>query len=175
MSHFARAMAGAGLYGQIRAAAPVPRSTFCTTAALCKRCHSPRPRPEQCIKGLRRQDQDHGRLRLPLRSRLDCHGLPIEIKVDEQLGRKKLEMDPIAVRRACPSTRRSTSRPPEQPVSADRRLGRWDNPYKTMSFEYRPHPETSTTSFEKDFVYKASNRLLVHPRPHRPRRGRGRV
>ena len=22
----------------------------------------------------------------------DCHGLPIEIKVDEQLGRKKLEM-----------------------------------------------------------------------------------
>ena len=31
----------------------------------------------------------------------DCHGLPIEIKVDEQLGRKKLEMPAIAVRRAC--------------------------------------------------------------------------
>ena len=31
----------------------------------------------------------------------DCHGLPIEIKVDEQLGRKKLEMNPLAVRRAC--------------------------------------------------------------------------
>ena len=31
----------------------------------------------------------------------DCHGLPIEIKVDEQLGRKKLEMDPVQVRRAC--------------------------------------------------------------------------
>ena len=30
----------------------------------------------------------------------DCHGLPIEIKVDEQLGRKKLEMDPLAVRHA---------------------------------------------------------------------------
>jgi isoleucyl-tRNA synthetase len=28
----------------------------------------------------------------------DCHGLPIEIKVDEQLGGKKLEMDPVAVR-----------------------------------------------------------------------------
>jgi isoleucyl-tRNA synthetase len=25
----------------------------------------------------------------------DCHGLPIEIKVDEKLGGKKLEMDPI--------------------------------------------------------------------------------
>jgi isoleucyl-tRNA synthetase len=30
----------------------------------------------------------------------DCHGLPIEIKVDEQLGRKKLEM-PVAAARAC--------------------------------------------------------------------------
>ena len=31
----------------------------------------------------------------------DCHGLPIEIKVDEQLGGRKLEMDPVAVRQAC--------------------------------------------------------------------------
>ena len=31
----------------------------------------------------------------------DCHGLPIEIKVDEALGRKKLEMDPLEVRNAC--------------------------------------------------------------------------
>src|SRR5579859_1272731 len=31
----------------------------------------------------------------------DCHGLPIEFKVDENLGRKKLEMDPLAVRKAC--------------------------------------------------------------------------
>ena len=30
----------------------------------------------------------------------DCHGLPIEIKVDEQLGRKKLEMAAIDVRKA---------------------------------------------------------------------------
>src|SRR5271166_4899197 len=28
----------------------------------------------------------------------DCHGLPIEIKVDDLLGRKKLDMDPLAVR-----------------------------------------------------------------------------
>ena len=31
----------------------------------------------------------------------DCHGLPIEIKVDEQLGRKKLELPPVEVLRAC--------------------------------------------------------------------------
>ncbi|MGD0832497.1 MAG: class I tRNA ligase family protein, partial [Terracidiphilus sp.] len=31
----------------------------------------------------------------------DCHGLPIEIKVDEQLGRKKLEMPVPDVLAAC--------------------------------------------------------------------------
>src|ERR1700760_50467 len=31
----------------------------------------------------------------------DCHGLPIEIKVDDKLGRKKLEMDPLQVRKEC--------------------------------------------------------------------------
>ena len=31
----------------------------------------------------------------------DCHGLPIEIKVDEQLGGRKLELNPIQVRQAC--------------------------------------------------------------------------
>ena len=31
----------------------------------------------------------------------DCHGLPIEIKVDESLGGKKLQMAPIQVRQAC--------------------------------------------------------------------------
>ena len=31
----------------------------------------------------------------------DCHGLPIEIKVDQQLGGKKLQMDPKDVRLEC--------------------------------------------------------------------------
>ena len=31
----------------------------------------------------------------------DCHGLPIEIKVDQQLGGKKLQMQPMEVRREC--------------------------------------------------------------------------
>src|SRR5439155_517246 len=31
----------------------------------------------------------------------DCHGLPIEIKVDQQLGGKKLQMRPLDVRREC--------------------------------------------------------------------------
>src|SRR5579883_2570942 len=31
----------------------------------------------------------------------DCHGLPIEYKVDKDLGGKKLQMPPISIRNAC--------------------------------------------------------------------------
>lgn len=31
----------------------------------------------------------------------DCHGLPIEIKVEEQLGTKKAGMSKVAIRREC--------------------------------------------------------------------------
>ena len=38
----------------------------------------------------------------------DCHGLPIEIKVDEQLGRKKLEMPAEAFLKECRARTRRT-------------------------------------------------------------------
>jgi isoleucyl-tRNA synthetase len=85
----------------------------------------------------------------------DCHGLPIEIKVDEQLGRKKLEMDPIAVRRAC---REYAQKYVDLQRSQFERIGvfaRWNNPYLTMSFSYEAAiVETFYDFFEKDFVYK---------------------
>jgi isoleucyl-tRNA synthetase len=85
----------------------------------------------------------------------DCHGLPIEIKVDEQLGRKKLEMEPVAVRRAC---REYAQKYVDLQRSQFERLGifgRWDSPYLTMSFEYEAKIlETFYEFFEKDFVYK---------------------
>src|SRR6266403_5814790 len=66
----------------------------------------------------------------------DCHGLPIEIKVDEALGRKKLEMPAIAVRRKC-------SEYAEKYLNIQRNqfkrlgiLGRWDQPYSTMTPQY---------------------------------------
>jgi isoleucyl-tRNA synthetase len=31
----------------------------------------------------------------------DCHGLPIELKVDKDLGAKKRELSPVAFRKAC--------------------------------------------------------------------------
>ena len=85
----------------------------------------------------------------------DCHGLPIEIKVDEQLGRKKLEMDPIAVRQAC---REYAQKYVDLQKSQFERLGifgRWTDPYLTMSFPYEASiVETFYSFFEKGFVYK---------------------
>jgi len=85
----------------------------------------------------------------------DCHGLPIEIKVDEQLGRKKLEMPPIAVRRAC---REYAQKYVDLQSEGFQRLGvfgRFDDPYLTMSKEYEAKiARTFFEFFEQGFVYK---------------------
>ena len=85
----------------------------------------------------------------------DCHGLPIEIKVDEQLGGKKLEMNPVAVRQAC---REYAAKFIDLQRSQFKRLGvfgRWDKPYATMDFPYEASIlETFYGFYEKGFVYK---------------------
>jgi isoleucyl-tRNA synthetase len=85
----------------------------------------------------------------------DCHGLPIEIKVDEQLGRKKLEMPPIAVRRACREYAQKYVDLQRTQFERIGVFGRWDTPYLTMSNGYEASiVETFYDFFEKDFVYK---------------------
>jgi isoleucyl-tRNA synthetase len=85
----------------------------------------------------------------------DCHGLPIEIKVDEKLGRKKLEMPAIAVRRAC---REYAQKYLDLQRTQFERLavfGRFDNPYSTMSHQYESKIAEALYAFlEKGFVYK---------------------
>jgi isoleucyl-tRNA synthetase len=58
----------------------------------------------------------------------DCHGLPIEIKVDEKLGHKKLEMPVPAVLEAC---RAYAQKYVDLQTTQFERIGcfgRWDNP-----------------------------------------------
>jgi isoleucyl-tRNA synthetase len=85
----------------------------------------------------------------------DCHGLPIEIKVDEQLGRKKLEMPAPAVLEAC---RAYAQKYIDLQTSQFERigcLGRWDTPYKTMSRDYEARTLEAFYGFlEKGFVYR---------------------
>ncbi len=85
----------------------------------------------------------------------DCHGLPIEIKVDNQLGRKKLDMDPLAVREEC---RKYATMYVDLQRSQFKRLGvlaRWDRPYLTMDPQYESVVlETFYKCYEEGLVYK---------------------
>jgi isoleucyl-tRNA synthetase len=85
----------------------------------------------------------------------DCHGLPIEIKVDEKLGRKKLEMPAPAVLDAC---RAYAQKYVDLQTSQFERigcLGRWQQPYKTMSRDYEARTLEAFYGFlEKGFVYR---------------------
>ena len=85
----------------------------------------------------------------------DCHGLPIEIKVDEQLGRKKLEMDPVAVRRACRDYAQKYLELQRSQFIRMGIFGRWFQPYSTMDPEYEARiAESFFHFFENGFVYK---------------------
>src|SRR5690242_9421058 len=66
----------------------------------------------------------------------DCHGLPIEIKVDEKLGRKKLEMPAIKVRWKCREYAEKFLNIQREQFKRLGILGRWDQPYSTMSKQY---------------------------------------
>ena len=85
----------------------------------------------------------------------DCHGLPIEIKVDESLGRKKLEMAPLDVRQAC---RKYAQKYLDLQREQFKRLavfGRFDHPYSTMSPEYESVIVRTLFDFlENGAVYK---------------------
>ena len=85
----------------------------------------------------------------------DCHGLPIEIKVDQMLGGKKLQMQPLAVRNAC---REYAAKFLELQSAQFQRLGifgQFDNPYSTMTPQYESVIlETFYKFFENGFVYK---------------------
>ena len=66
----------------------------------------------------------------------DCHGLPIEWQVDQELGDKKLEMTQSEVRKRC---RQFAERFINIQRDEFKRLGvfgEWDNPYLTMNYLY---------------------------------------
>ena len=85
----------------------------------------------------------------------DCHGLPIEFKVDSELGGKKAGMSVAEIRAAC---RKYAAKY----VDLQRKdfirlgvLGRWEDPYLTMSAEYEAIIAQAFVDFlDKGSVYK---------------------
>ena len=85
----------------------------------------------------------------------DCHGLPIETKVEKELGGKTTKVSAAEFRAKC---REFAARFVEAHKKQFRRLGvfgDWDKPYLTMD----PHQEASIAEafidfFEKGYVYR---------------------
>ncbi|MGA7557370.1 MAG: isoleucine--tRNA ligase [Terriglobales bacterium] len=85
----------------------------------------------------------------------DCHGLPIEIKVDKELGGKKLEMHPTDVRAACRKYAQKFLDLQRQQFKRIGVFGRFDKPYATMTPQYESTVlETFFSFYENGFVYK---------------------
>ncbi len=85
----------------------------------------------------------------------DCHGLPIEIKVDQQLGGKKLQMHPADVRLECRKYAQKYLDLQREQFKRIGVFGRWENPYSTMTPQYESVVLSTLYDFlEKGFVYK---------------------
>ncbi|QER41900.1 isoleucine--tRNA ligase [Thermodesulfobacterium sp. TA1] len=66
----------------------------------------------------------------------DCHGLPIELKTEQELGVKRGELPPLVIREAC---RKYAERYINIQREEFKRLGVfafWDKPYLTMDYKY---------------------------------------
>ncbi|HEX6323287.1 MAG TPA: class I tRNA ligase family protein, partial [Vicinamibacterales bacterium] len=85
----------------------------------------------------------------------DCHGLPIELNVEKELGSKRRDMSVGDFRRACRAYA-------EKYVALQRKdferlgvFGDWDNPYLTMNFGFQATIMRALgTLIEKGLVYK---------------------
>src|SRR6187399_2755725 len=67
----------------------------------------------------------------------DCHGLPIELKVDRELGPKKREMSAADFRRACRAYAERFIGVMTEEFQRLGIFGDWAHPYLTMNFKYQ--------------------------------------
>ncbi len=91
----------------------------------------------------------------------DCHGLPIELQVDRELGPKKREM---SIAEFCGACRAYAERFVGTMTAQFQRLGilgTWDHPYLTMDFKYQAAIARAFGRFvDRQLVYKG--RKPVH-------------
>ena len=94
-------------------------------------------------------------LDVPYTPGYDCHGLPIELKVDRELGARKRDMSVADIRRAC---RDYAGRFIDVMTGEFKRLmifGAWDQYYLTMNPQYQADIARSLGKFvERGLVYK---------------------
>ena len=85
----------------------------------------------------------------------DCHGLPIELQVDRELGSKKRDMSVADFCRACRAYAERFIGTMTEQFQRLGVLGTWDEPYLTMDFRYQAAIARAFGRFvAQDLVYK---------------------
>jgi isoleucyl-tRNA synthetase len=85
----------------------------------------------------------------------DCHGLPIELMVDKQLGKKKREMTKPQVRKECRSYAKKWMEIQSSEFQRLGVLGEWNRPYLTMNTGYEAATARELARFaERGGLYK---------------------
>jgi len=85
----------------------------------------------------------------------DCHGLPIEFKVDQELGSKKATMSAFDIRRACRKYAEKFVNIQREDFKRLGVLARWASPYRTMDAAYQATIAGAFVDFlERGYIYK---------------------
>src|ERR1700756_1424470 len=85
----------------------------------------------------------------------DCHGLPIELQVDRELGSKKRDMSVADFCKACRAYAGRFVGTMSEQFQRLGILGTWDEPYPTMNFKYQAAIARALGRFvEQGLVYK---------------------
>jgi len=109
----------------------------------------------KCLKDFIVKSKNMADFNAPYIPGWDCHGLPIEIKVDQQLGGKKLQMQPVDVRLECRKYAQKYLDLQREQFKRIGVLGRFDRPYSTMTPEYESVVlDTFYKFFEQGYVYR---------------------
>ncbi len=67
----------------------------------------------------------------------DCHGLPVEHEVEKSLGKKKMELSTIEIRKRCRDYADKFVKIQRGEFKRLGVFGQWETPYLTMNFEYQ--------------------------------------
>jgi isoleucyl-tRNA synthetase len=85
----------------------------------------------------------------------DCHGLPIEFKVDNELGKRKATMSTAEIRAECRAYAAKFVDIHRTEFKRLGILGRWEDPYLTMSAEYEAVIAQAFVDFlHNGYIYK---------------------
>src|SRR5260363_117374 len=121
-------------------------------AAVRKRGYPPGARREQNPERHDRQGAHARRLRRRLCAGLDCHGLPIEIQIEKQLGRGQPPEHIERAARAYVQTQIERQKADFQRLGV---LADWEAPYRTMDFQNEAGTlRAFARIFEKGYVFR---------------------